>query len=328
MASISTAKRGNGRSPLRYPGGKKQLSRFIDNMVLANTKNMEKGEPYYFCEPFCGGANVALDQLFKHSNSRILLNDYDPSIYSFWKGILLETDRFIKMMEDTPVNHSTRKEIKEEYEKLLEKTPLHLHGMDGIPNYDFLLGFYAFYLNRVNRSGIITGGPICKEGSDTEKKYPLDCRFNKEILSQKIREIAKEKHRIQVSCEDVVSFIDHILFKFHRDELFVFFDPPYYVQGNSLYKRGFSEDEHKRLSEKLLSLNHEEDFPWIVTYDNADEIKAMYSGCETKYFEIQYSVNKKRKEWELLLHKNGMVVETTDDIVLYDRDGNWIWGLS
>ena len=128
--------------------------------------------------------------------------------------------------------------------------------------------------------------------------------------------------------EDVVSFINHILLQFHRDELFVFFDPPYYVQGNSLYKRGFSEDEHKRLSEKLLSLNHEEDFPWIVTYDNADEIKTMYSGCETKYFEIQYSVNKKRKEREFLLHKNGMIVETTDDIVLYDRDGNWIWGLS
>ena len=40
-------------------------------------------------------ARIALDLLLNNTVSEIVINDYDKGIYSFWKAILTETNRFI-----------------------------------------------------------------------------------------------------------------------------------------------------------------------------------------------------------------------------------------
>ena len=69
-------------SPLRYPGGKSKLTDFVSHTLEINSiKNS------IYCEPFCGGAGVAINLLLKNKVDKIILNDYDIGIYSFWKAV-------------------------------------------------------------------------------------------------------------------------------------------------------------------------------------------------------------------------------------------------
>ena len=66
-------------SPLRYPGGKSKLYYLVSEIIK---KNFTKGSCTYI-EPFAGGAGLALKLLYNGDVKRIILNDFDPAIYSF-----------------------------------------------------------------------------------------------------------------------------------------------------------------------------------------------------------------------------------------------------
>src|SRR5690606_10696990 len=86
-------------SPLRYPGGKGRVADYFkkifhDNLLYDGT----------YIEPYAGGASVALSLLFNEYASKIIINDKDIAIYSFWFSILNHTEEFLKKMIDTKVN--------------------------------------------------------------------------------------------------------------------------------------------------------------------------------------------------------------------------------
>lgn len=85
-------------SPLRYPGGKGKLTPLIELMI---DKAGHRGGTYI--EPFAGGAGVAIELLEKGVVSEIVLNDLDKGIYSFWRAILEETDRFLEQVNRVPL---------------------------------------------------------------------------------------------------------------------------------------------------------------------------------------------------------------------------------
>ncbi len=129
-------------SPLRYPGGKGKLAPFIGMLI---EEYGHKGGTYI--EPFAGGAGVAIELLEKGIVSQVVINDLDKGIYSFWRAILTETDRFINEIEQVPLT------MDEWYKQ-------HDICMNTTNKYSFELGFATFYMNRTNRSGIIKGGVI------------------------------------------------------------------------------------------------------------------------------------------------------------------------
>lgn len=49
----------------------------------------------------------------------------------------------------------------------------------------------AFYLNRTNRSGILTGDPI--GGSTRKSKYRLDAQFDRESLAAHCKDRGEKK---------------------------------------------------------------------------------------------------------------------------------------
>ena len=86
-------------SPLRYPGGKNKAVALFRDII---TVNGIKGCTYV--EPFAGGASVALGLLYEGDAERIIINDADPSIYSFWYSCLNRIDDFCDLLEHTEVN--------------------------------------------------------------------------------------------------------------------------------------------------------------------------------------------------------------------------------
>ena len=85
-------------TPLRYPGGKTQLSPLVSDLLRSN--DLLRG---VYAEPFAGGAGVAWRLLLSGHVSEVWLNDIDQGIHSFWKSVLEYTDDFCRLIEDTPV---------------------------------------------------------------------------------------------------------------------------------------------------------------------------------------------------------------------------------
>ena len=198
-------------SPLRYPGGK---AKFYNNIIkIFNDNNIEK--PVY-CEAFAGGAGLALLLLKNNIVDKLILNDIDKSIYCFWKSILDFNKEFCEMIDIVNIDLVER-EIQKKIQK--DKDILDLTKKSDI----LKLGFSTFFLNRVNRSGIIRAGVI--GGMKQNGNYKMDCRFNKNNLIERIKEINKYKKKIEFYNLDAIDFLKKIE---NKKKIFIFFDPPYF----------------------------------------------------------------------------------------------------
>lgn len=285
------------KSPLRYPGGKSQLASFVANLIdVNNIKNCT------YIEPFSGGAGIAIELLLTNKIKKVVLNDYDKSIYSIWYSILNHTDKLISLIENTPITIDTWHEQKNIHEK-------NKNFRNSLEN-----GFSTLFLNRTNRSGIINAGPI--GGYNQKSNYKLDCRFNKVDIINKIISIAKEKNRIDLYQKDALDLIKLIQEKYSTETSFIFFDPPYFIQGNKLYTNFYQEKDHFNLANAITSLNS---FNWITTYDYIDKIYDIY--C--KYPELQkfkyqllYSAQNKIKATEYLFASPKMRINNYKKIIL------------
>ena len=85
-------------SPLRYPGGKNRIAPLIRLII----RGLERPEITYI-EPFAGGAGVALSLLLEGDVQKIVINDYDKAIYSFWRAIKENPQAVIDLVEHTPI---------------------------------------------------------------------------------------------------------------------------------------------------------------------------------------------------------------------------------
>ena len=263
-------------SPLRYPGGKNRIAGFI-SLVIQNL-HMENCT---YIEPFAGGAGVALSLLLNGTVSNIVINDYDKAIYSFWRAIKQEPVALIKLIENTPVT----------IEEWHRQKNIYL----STNSYSLELAFASLFLNRTNHSGILNAGPI--GGYSQAGEWKLDVRFDKSSLIEKIQAIAEHKQSITVYNKDIISLLRNYTPSLGNN-VFFYFDPPYYKKGQQLYKNFFSHQDHQRIRDVIVQ---EIDAPWIITYDDVDEIANLYRDYEIRRFDLTYSAANKGKASELMI---------------------------
>lgn len=264
-------------SPLRYPGGKNK----IYDKVL---EIMKPHKPTTYVEPFAGGASLPLRLLYNKEVDKIIINDYDKSVYAFWYAVLNHTDELIELIKNEPITienwhkHKAIMKYKENEPNLLK------------------LGFSMLYLNRTNRSGILNAGVI--GGLKQDGNYKLDCRFNKGKIIEKIKLIGEMRDNIGLYNLDVNELIEKVIPK----DSFTFFDPPYYHKGKSLYPEFFSESDHITLRDTIEKCMMDKN--WIITYDNADEIKNLYLNYVIEEFSMHHSAANKGQTTEIMIYSN------------------------
>jgi DNA adenine methylase len=270
-------------SPLRYPGGKASIWKYLKKVIEVNKLN-----DVVYIEPFAGGAGAALNLLINGYVNKIILNDIDSRIIKFWKAILNDPDAFIAKIISTPVNISEWKKQK----TLLRDKKFIQQGSD------LDVGFASFFLNRCNRSGILSSGPI--GGMDQSGNWKIDARFNKAALIQRIENISKFKNKIKLYNEDGVIFLKKYLKqkKIIKSNLLVYLDPPYYQKGRDLYKFYMQNNEHTNLGLFLKKIHN---VHWILSYDDISFIRKIYKGVSKNRLEMQYSANKASMGKELLI---------------------------
>jgi len=269
-------------SPLRYPGGKNKLASFIAKICIDNDING------HYVEPYSGGASVALFLLLEGFVENITINDRDRSIYAFWHSVLNKTNQLCEKIENAELTVSEWKKQREVQSNKKKASLLDL-------------GFSTFYLNRTNRSGIINAGVM--GGVDQSGNYLMDCRFNKTELIARIRKIAKAKKRIKLYKKDAIKLIDKIQQEAENENIVFYFDPPYYLKASSLYMNHYEDKNHKKVSEKIKSI---ENIKWIVSYDNVPEIKELYSDCKKKEFTFKHTAYEIRVGKEILFFSDNI----------------------
>lgn len=251
-------------SPLRYPGGKSKIYEKIRNLIVANGY---EGRTYV--EPFAGGFGIGIGLLREGVVKAAILNDFDSHIYHFWHSVLNDTDNLLRLISDTPITIEERERQKQIY-----------RDANADPLCD---GFATLFLNRVNFSGVIKGGPI--GGLAQTGTYKIDCRFNKDDISSKIETIAKLKGKIKLYNRDAGYLIRMSLMKM-KAPMFLNIDPPYVVKGSQLYTNFFTEGDHLNL-QRVIAKHLDEEFPWIITYDDCPLVRDLYR----QFYMREYSIN-------------------------------------
>jgi len=264
-------------TPLRYPGGKAKLGAWLAYLLRSN--NIDGT----YVEAYAGGAGAAIYLLSNGYVKSIKINDLDVAIYSFWMSVTHNSSSFIKKIIETPVTIEERLKQKEIYENPFRYTELEV-------------GFATFFLNRTNRSGIITGGVI--GGKNQTGNYKIDARYTKENLVQRVKNIGDMRDKIAIHCEDALSFLKRLDV---GSNSLINLDPPYYNKGSQLYSSFYEHGDHISISNYV----HDIDTPVIVTYDNCEEIQEIYEGHDSLTFNMIYSSHLGRPvAKELLVYRN------------------------
>lgn len=271
-------------TPLRYPGGKQKIWHFIAEIIEANDL---VGCDYV--EPYAGGAGVAVELLLSEMVSKIHLNDNDPAVYSFWYSIINYTDEFCRKVGNASLTLKEWERQKAIY-KVADSSDL------------LSLGFSLFYLNRCNRSGILSAGVI--GGKSQCGKWKIDARFNRNNLIHRIERIALKKKFIKVKKLDAEVFIDRYVNKL-RNTSFIYCDPPYYSRADRLYKNIYSPEDHVRIAD---TINNKINGHWVVSYDNAPEIVNLYSSRRCFSYSLQYNAARVYKGKELFVFCDSLVL--------------------
>ena len=271
-------------SPLRYPGGKTCLYPLVSRLLNANGLARR-----HYVEPFAGGCGLGLALLYGGYVSDVHINDLDPSIWAFWHSVLNHCGEFQHLIAVTPVTVEEWQHQREVYLAQDCSDPL-------------ALGFSTFFLNRTNRSGIIKGAGVIG-GLDQDGPYKIDCRFNRDGLIRRVGRIAKYRTRIHLTGKDAVEFIGEALARLPESAFFCV-DPPYVNKGSELYRSYYDSSDHAVLAERVLQMDN----PWIVTYDKDPVVASLYERRRQFEFDVNYSLETKRRGTELLILSKGLRV--------------------
>ena len=278
-------------SPLRYPGGKGRLTDFI-RAVFEQNRLLDG----HYAEPYAGGAGIALNLLMLDYASCIHLNDLDRSVFAFWHSVLNSTDQLCKMIRDA---------------KLSLREWRRQRGIHRDPEqHDLLeLGFSTLYLNRTNRSGILTGGVI--GGTKQTGEWRIDARFNRRELCRRMEKIAFHRSRIRLYNLDAANLIADVLPSLPAKTL-VYLDPPYYAKAERLYKNVYRPSDHAQVAEMVRTKIKT---PWIVSYDYAPPVMELYKGCAHIVYRMGYSAAQCYEGREVMFFSENLAIPATKNPV-------------
>jgi DNA adenine methylase len=287
---------GQFATPLRYPGGKQRLTPFIKEILDVN--GLMGGD---YVEPYAGGAGVAIELLLSRSVNRIHLNDSSYPIYALWKALLSRPDDFCSRISLASL---TVEEWKSNREVLR-----HVQDYD-----EFDVGFSTFYLNRCNRSGVLSGGVI--GGLSQTGPWKMDARFPRNDLIRRVEAIALMADRIDVQNQDAELYMASYVQMLPETTL-VYCDPPYYEKSSGLYLDRYVPEDHARIAESIQSKLTKR---WLVSYDGAPPILAFY--CERRQFlyDLRYSASRSYEGREVFIFSDALSIPRQSSLSFIDKE--------
>jgi DNA adenine methylase len=264
------------RSPFRYPGGKTWLVPFVRKWLLTQSER-----PAELIEPFAGGAIVGLTAAFERLADHVTLIELDEQVAAVWQTIIY--DDYEKLAARIFSFELTSETVETVLAQTNPSTPER--------------AFQTILKNRVQRGGILApGAGKIKNG---ENGKGMLSRWYPETLMRRILEIGQIRERITFLQGDGMQILEQ---NSGRSDVVSFIDPPYTAAGKKAGTRLYT---HFDLGhEKLFSIAQTLIGDFLMTYDNAAEVKNMAArnGFETELVAMKSSHHAQMTE--LLIGRN------------------------
>ena len=107
--------------------------------------------------------------------------------------------------------------------------------------------------------------------------------------------------------KEIRSFIQRVI-PLYEDRAFVYFDPPYYNNGQRLYNNFFSHEDHEIIAQHIFDYVK---CSWIMTYDDVPELRQIYADYPKQAYTLNYSAANKGKGREIIIYKNSLLIPST-----------------
>ena len=299
--SIDITKPISNTSPLRYPGGKTRACKKLDEILnqyfkkeMNNKSNKSNKSFDTIVSPFFGGGSFEF-HLQNNYNLNIIANDKFTPLYNFW-NICKNNDKNDNENEKDQLCKALYNDITTSIskEQFLEYRKNVITETDKIKQAE-----QYFIINRCSFSGATLSGGFSQEAS---KK-----RFTKSSVD---RIKALDLSKFQIHNKDFEDFIKEIYQANTQNNALLFLDPPYYLEKNSkLYGNNgdmHENFEHKKLFD-LLSKEENKNIKFMMTYNNCDYIKDLYSqnnNCKILDVNWSYGMNKTKESSEIVILRN------------------------
>ncbi len=235
------------RSPFRYPGGKTWFVPVFREWIR-NSKQKSR----ILVEPFTGGGVISLTALFEGLVEKAILVEIDEDVASVWQAIV---DGETEWLAERILRFNiTRESVLEE--------------ISTSPSNNREKAFQTILKNRTFHGGILAkGSGVLKHG---ENGKGIASRWYPTTLARRFRALQQIAGKIEFRCEDGIEVIRE---NSARKDAIYFIDPPYTAGGKRAGKRLY----------RYCDINHEDLFAtcsrikgdFLMTYDNADEVKAF-----------------------------------------------------
>lgn len=260
------------RSPFRYPGGKTWFIPYIRQWLSASDSTKKE-----LIEPFAGGAIVSLTAVAEKRVRQALMVELDEDIAAVWQAILGEDGPWLA---EKILSFSM---TKSNVESLLSKHPSRLREK----------AFAVLLKNRVSHGGILANGAgLLKHG---ENGKGILSRWYPQTLSRRILDIQNYKSNLRFECTDGFQVLR---VNAHRRDAVFFIDPPYTIAGRRLYR--YSDIDHAELFRIAAQLKGS----FLITYDNADEIRQLASASGFQIAEIPMKGTHHSEKTELVISRD------------------------
>ncbi len=235
------------RSPFRYPGGK---TWFVPRFREWLSSKREK--PELLVEPFAGGGIISLTAAFEDLVEKALMVELDEDVAAVWQSVVDgDSEWLAKQILEFPMSQENAVQVLAKETRTVRET-----------------AFRTIIKNRTFHGGILANGSgFLKKG---ENGKGILSRWYPETLAKRLRDIESIRHRLLFSRCDAFVVLEKYLNA--RNALF-FIDPPYTAGGKRAGKRLYKyfEIDH----DKLFAFCQKLAGDFIMTYDNADEVKEL-----------------------------------------------------
>jgi DNA adenine methylase len=235
------------RSPLRYPGGK---TWFVPTFRHWMAQIYPK--PAILIEPFVGGGIISLTALFENLVDRVVMVELDDEIAAVWQSVV---NGHAKWLADRILGFDLSKEtVIQEIKKP--------------PRTQRERAFQTILKNRTLHGGILAeGSGFLKYG---ESGKGILSRWYPVTLAKRFMNLDHVAHRIDFRCSDGLKAIQEFA---SRPDVVYFIDPPYTAGGKKAGRRLYKyyEIDHEHLFAICESVRGD----FLITYDNADEVRSM-----------------------------------------------------
>jgi DNA adenine methylase len=264
------------RSPFRYPGGKTWFIPTFRKWIKSKSKKIN-----LLVEPFAGGGIVSLTSLFENHVENAVMVEIDEDVAAVWQTIVDGNSKWLanKIIQFDMTRESVIKKLSSQPDTTKERA------------------FQTILKNRTFHGGILANGAGFMKKGDNGRG--IGSRWYPQTLAKRFNDLDFIANRIIFYQKDGLEIIKKYQ---HSPDAIFFIDPPYTAGGKKAGKRLYRHSylDHDFLFE--LCKDIEGDF--IMTYDNADEVREMAkkANFEIRLIPMKNTHNSTMKE--LVIGKN------------------------